>query len=220
MIRVTERRRVHHDGEDARRILTLVPPNCSCAIPDCTIVPESGRFPETLVHGDVGGVIFQLMSESGSHSRRFPDCGLLQQPHAYSRDTWQAWHHALQHESLTEPGLAYAQERGQTSYSPGDIKETFASIMARMKAAKPEIQQRHADLLSERYDLSNRPAPGVTMSREKPVQQGVRAKLAPGMTWEKLAAMGPEEIRHQILFPKGFYPLPHPNHPEAAVAYG
>jgi hypothetical protein len=34
--------------------------------------------------------------------------------------------------------LAYAQQepRGATSYLPVDIKESFASIMARMKAAK------------------------------------------------------------------------------------
>ena len=41
-------------------------------------------------------------------------------------------------------GVAYAQERGQTSYAPVDIKETFASIVARMKAAKPEIEKRQA----------------------------------------------------------------------------
>jgi cytochrome c peroxidase len=116
-------------------------------------------------------------------------------------------------------GLAYAQERGQTSYAPVDIKEPFASIMARMKAAKPETEKRQADLLDERYDLSNRPAPGVTMSRGKPVQEGVRVKLPAGMTWQKLAAMSPEEIRDKNLFPKGFYPLPHPNHPEGGMVF-
>jgi len=54
------------------------------------------------------------------------------------------------------PGLA--QERGQTSYAPVDIKETFGSIMTRMNQDKPQIRKRQADLLSERYDLSNRPA--------------------------------------------------------------
>ena len=37
--------------------------------------------------------------------------------------------------------------------------------MARMKTAKPEVMKRQMDLLNERYDLSNRPAKGVTMSR-------------------------------------------------------
>ncbi len=115
------------------------------------------------------------------------------------------------------PGLA--QERGQSSYAPVDIKETFASIMTRMIQAKPEIEKRQADLLRERYDLSNRPAAGVTMSRGKPVQEGIRVKLPAGVTWETLAAMSPEEIRAKNLFPKGFYPLPHPNHPEGGMLF-
>src|ERR1017187_8388974 len=117
--------------------------------------------------------------------------------------------------------LAYAQQeqRGQTSYMPVDIKESFASIKSRMTAAKPRIEKEHADLLKERYDLSNRPAQGATMSRGKPLQEGVRVKLPPGATWESLAAMSPEEIRNKNLFPKGFYPLPHPNHPEGGMVF-
>src|ERR1017187_8958882 len=117
--------------------------------------------------------------------------------------------------------LAYAQQeqRGQTSYMPVDIKESFASIKSRMTAAKPRIEKEHADLLKDRYDLSNRPAQGATMSRGKPLQEGVRVKLPPGVTWEKLEAMSPEEIRDKNLFPKGFYPLPHPNHPEGGMLF-
>jgi cytochrome c peroxidase len=118
-------------------------------------------------------------------------------------------------------GTAYAQdsEKGATSYSPVDIKEKFASIMARMKAGKPEIMKRQTDLLNERYDLSDRPAKGVTMSRGKAVQEGVRVKLFKGMTWEKLAALSPEEIREKGLFPAGFFPLPFPNHPEGGMLF-
>jgi cytochrome c peroxidase len=118
--------------------------------------------------------------------------------------------------------LAHAQQepqRGATSYMPVDIKETFASIMARMKAAQPAIQKRQADLLAERYDLANRAATGVTMSRGKAVQEGVRVKLAAGTTWEQLAGMTPADIRERNLFPKGFYPLPHPNHPEGGMVF-
>ena len=92
-------------------------------------------------------------------------------------------------------GLAYAQERGQTSYSPVDSKETFASVFTRMKAAKPAIEKKHADLLNERYDLSTRPAAGVPMSRGKPIQAGLRAKLPAGLTWEQLAALAPDQVR-------------------------
>jgi cytochrome c peroxidase len=106
-----------------------------------------------------------------------------------------------------------------TSYAPVAVHEDFAAILARMKAAKPEVMKRHMALLEARYDLSNRPAPGVTMSRGKPVQQGVRVKLAAGVTWERLAQMSPEEIRDKDLFPQGFLPLPHPNHPEGGMLF-
>jgi cytochrome c peroxidase len=118
-------------------------------------------------------------------------------------------------------GLAYAQQeqRGATSYAPVDIKEPFASIMTRMKAAKPDVEKKHADLMAERYDLANRPAQGATMSRGKPLQEGVRVKLPAGTTWDQLAAMSPADIRDKDLFPKGFYPLPHPNHPEGGMVF-
>src|SRR5438093_10418976 len=118
-------------------------------------------------------------------------------------------------------GAPYAQEPKQkgTSYSPFDIKEDFGTIMARMTAAKPEVMKRQMDLLNARYDLANRPAQDVTMSRGKPVQEGVRAKLPQGMTWEKLQAMSPEEVRGKDVFPAGFYPLPHPNHSEGGMLF-
>jgi cytochrome c peroxidase len=119
---------------------------------------------------------------------------------------------------LTGARAQEAKER-PSSYMPVDIKEDFATTMERMTKAKPEVMKRQMDLLSERYDLSDRPAKGVTMSRGKPVQDGVRAKLPPDMTWEQLAAMSPEEIRDKGLFPKGFLPLPHPNHTEGGMVF-
>jgi cytochrome c peroxidase len=118
-------------------------------------------------------------------------------------------------------GRADAQqaERGQSSYMPVDITESFASIRARLSAAKPAVEQEHNALLNERYDLSNRPAPGVTMDRVKPVQEGVRVKLPAGMTWERLATTTPDQMRDQNLFPKGFYPLPHPKHQEGGFVF-
>ena len=99
-----------------------------------------------------------------------------------------------------------------SSYMPVVIKESFEAVMNRMKAAKPAIQAKHKSLLEERYDLSNK-ASGSTMFRGKPLQQGVRVRLAAGTSWDSLGAMSPEEIREKNLFPKGFLPLPHPNHP-------
>ena len=47
-----------------------------------------------------------------------------------------------------------SQDNGSrvSSYMPVDIHEAFASIMARMSAAKPEIVQRQKTLLEQRYD--------------------------------------------------------------------
>ena len=76
------------------------------------------------------------------------------------------------------------------------------------------------DLLKERYDLSNRPADGLMMSGgTKAVQEGVRVKLPEGVTWEQLAEMSPMEIKEKDLWPKGFYPLPHPNHAEGGMVF-
>src|SRR5687768_9171095 len=95
------------------------------------------------------------------------------------------------------------QPRGATSYAPVDIQEPFAAIMARMKAAKAAVEKAHTDLLAERYDLADRPAQGAAMSRGKPLQEGVRAKLPADTNWDQLAAMSPSDIRDRGLFPKG-----------------
>ncbi|HEX6012439.1 MAG TPA: hypothetical protein VFY87_11680, partial [Geminicoccaceae bacterium] len=86
----------------------------------------------------------------------------------------------------------------------------FDAVKANDEAQKPQVMQRQADLLAQRYDLSNRPMPRVMMSGgRKPVQDGVRVRLPSGATWESLAAMSPGEIREQGLLPAGFEPLPH-----------
>ena len=59
--------------------------------------------------------------------------------------------------------------------------------------------ERRVPLLAARYELADRPAAGLKMSRGKRVQEGVRAKLPVGVTWDKLAAMSPEDIRDRDL---------------------
>jgi cytochrome c peroxidase len=106
------------------------------------------------------------------------------------------------------------------SYAPVVMKEKFATVMARMTAAKADIMTRQLDLLKHRYDLSDRPAKKVKMSGgDKPIQVGIRVKLPKDLTWEQLAEMTPEEVRKKDLFPKGFLPLPHPNHPEGGMVF-
>src|SRR5256885_5954235 len=100
------------------------------------------------------------------------------------------------------------------------VAQDFAKVRADAQAAKPAVMQRQEALLSERYDLSNRAAPGVMMSGgRRAVQQGVRVKVPSGLTWEQLAAMSPDEIRDKDLFPKGFLPLPHVKHATGGMAF-
>lgn len=115
--------------------------------------------------------------------------------------------------------LLRAQSDRPSSYAPVVIQEEFSAIMARMSAAKADVMKRQRALLEERYDLSNRPAQGVTMSRGKPVQAGVRVKLPSGTSWDALGQMTPEQIRSKNLWPAGFYPLPHPNHAEGGMVF-
>ncbi|WP_206860677.1 hypothetical protein [Lysobacter changpingensis] len=116
-------------------------------------------------------------------------------------------------------GLALAADPPPSSYMPVVITETFQAIKSRMEGAKRGVMQRHRSLLEQRYDLSNRPVAGLTMTRGKPVQGGVRARLPSGVTWEELGTMTPEQIRERNAFPIGFLPLPHPNHPEGGMLF-
>jgi cytochrome c peroxidase len=97
--------------------------------------------------------------------------------------------------------------------------EDFNALVKRLQQEKPEFAKRHQMLLAERYELADRPAAGVTMSRGKPVQEGVRVKLPKDMTWERLAAMSPADIKAKDLWPAGFFPLPHPHHEAGGMVF-
>lgn len=97
--------------------------------------------------------------------------------------------------------------------------ETFAALTKRLQAEKPKFAQRQHALLVERYDLSDHTSKITTMSRGKPLQEGVRVKLPAGMTWEKLAAMSPEQVKQRQLWPAGFLPLPHPHHEAGGMVF-
>src|SRR5262247_3001835 len=84
-------------------------------------------------------------------------------------------------------------------------QETFQALVQRLQKEKPEFAQRQEQLLDQRYDLADRPAQGVTMSRNKPIQEGVRVRLRSEVTWEQLAALTPDEIKNRSLWPAGFY---------------
>jgi len=96
-----------------------------------------------------------------------------------------------------------------TTYRPLPTAPLDAVIKSD-RAAKPAVLQRQQALLAQRYDLADKPIPGVKMSGgRKPVQGGVRVRLPQGMTWDRLASMTPEDIRAQGAFPAGFLRLPH-----------
>lgn len=121
---------------------------------------------------------------------------------------------------ITWPSTAVAAAllfSGVVTFAAAD--EDFAALVKRLQAEKPAFAERQQKLLAERYDLTDRPAQGVTMSRGKPVQAGVRVKLPDGLTWEKLAAMSPEGIKSKNLWPAGFYPLPHPHHEAGGMVF-
>ena len=110
--------------------------------------------------------------------------------------------------------------RAKTSYMPVDATEPLASVKARMVKDKPAVMQKQTALLAERYDLSDRPAKDAKMSRGKPLQEGVRVKLPAGVkSWDELNNLSAEQIRQKNLFPAGFRPLPHANHPEGGMVF-
>jgi cytochrome c peroxidase len=108
---------------------------------------------------------------------------------------------------------------GGTTYLPVVDGATFKEAMESDVQSKPGVMDTQRKLFEARYDLANNPAPGVTMSGGKPVQQGVRVKLANGMTWEKLTGMTPDEIREGKHLPQGFLPLPHVKHEQGGMVF-
>lgn len=117
-------------------------------------------------------------------------------------------------------GFAQAQEgKGKKEGDPPAPKEPFESVMKRMKAEKPKIMKTQQDLLAARYDLSDKPSKMKMSGGRKAIQEGIRAKLPAGLTWDKLAAMDCEEIREKGLLPAGFLPLPHPNQGEGGMLF-
>ena len=115
--------------------------------------------------------------------------------------------------------VVLAQEPEKKRDQPEDARAKFEATLKKMSAEKPAIMAAARAHLAERYDLSDRPAAGVTMTRGKAVQEGVRVKLPSGVTWQQLAALSPEEIRRRNLWPLGFMPLPHANHPEGGMLF-
>lgn len=114
-------------------------------------------------------------------------------------------------------GLALAQQ--PNVFAPVADSESFDDVKSRMVGNKNRVIGEHRTLLQARYDLSDRPSQTVSMSGGKPIQTGIRVKLPSGVSWNALANLSPAEIRTRNVFPQGFLPLPHPNHPEGGMLF-
>ncbi|GAW69078.1 cytochrome B6 [Geoanaerobacter pelophilus] len=94
---------------------------------------------------------------------------------------------------------------------PLDAKKpmtTFQEVYQKDVADKSKVMATQRRLLEMRYNLKPNLSPDVKMTRGKPIAVGPTAMLAQGTSWERLAAMSPEQIRSGNLFP--YPPLPHP----------
>ncbi len=99
------------------------------------------------------------------------------------------------------------------------IEEDFPTLKNRLQAEQIQFAKRQQDLLAARYDLADRSTKGIAMSRGKSLQDGVRVKLPAGMSWEKLAALSPQQVKAKQLWPLGFLPLPHPHHEAGGMIF-
>ncbi len=95
--------------------------------------------------------------------------------------------------------------------------QTLSEIMKEDVAARPKVMALQRQLLASRYDLTPHRDPEARMSRGKPLCVGPTARLADGLTWDRLAAMSPDQIKKAGQFP---YPsLPHPKHTPGGMVF-
>jgi cytochrome c peroxidase len=110
-------------------------------------------------------------------------------------------------------------EAGENTFMPVVPTKPFEEVLRQDSATKGAVMNAQAELLASRYDLRNNPSNVQMSGNRKAVQQGVRVKLHGGATWASLAAMSPEQVKTQNLFPVGFRPLPHVKHPTGGMVF-
>jgi cytochrome c peroxidase len=111
------------------------------------------------------------------------------------------------------------QEPREQSFMPVVSEKPFREVAASDSEAKDKFQTRQRELLKLRYDLDDRPSDVKMSGGRKAVQSGVRVRLPEGVTWERLSAMSPAEIKRRGLFPLGFRPLPHAKHSTGGMVF-
>ena len=119
---------------------------------------------------------------------------------------------ALPAQTGGEEGGAMPALPDQT-YMPVVPDRDFAAVKQADMEKRPMLEERQRKLLERRYELRDRAGEAMMSAGRKPVQTGVRVRLPEGTTWDELAALTPAEIKERDIFPAGFRPLPHANHP-------
>jgi cytochrome c peroxidase len=111
------------------------------------------------------------------------------------------------------PGFDFYRD-GVGAMRPGEDPYT---TLRTLKAARSGVTAAQRKLLESRYDLTPHLDPIVKMTRGKPLAVGPTARLAHGMTWEKLAQLTPNAMRKLHAFP---YPaLPHPLQTQGGMVF-
>ena len=99
--------------------------------------------------------------------------------------------------------------RGASSFTSPILPMRFEQWLRFHEKQKPQLMADVREYMTSRYDFSEAAIPGQFMSGGKPVMMGPVARLPEGVaSFEQLAAMAPEKIRTQDLFP--YKPLAHP----------
>lgn len=120
--------------------------------------------------------------------------------------------------NLTE-NFGYIHFSGGIRNPSSVSEEAFDTLLVRMSEEKPIVMARQMEVLNRRYDLADKPSVSIKMTRGKPIQEGVRVRLPPGISWDALTLMSPEEIKEKNIFPEGFLPLPHMNQNEGGMVF-
>jgi hypothetical protein len=117
-------------------------------------------------------------------------------------------------------GALLAQDKTYPQATPLLVcTRPLQTLMARMPAAKDESTNVEKTLLEARYDLSDRPAPGVTMSRSKALQRACASNLlreSLRMNWRSLL---PTTSKPATSSQPGSFLFLAPNHPEGRMLF-
>lgn len=108
--------------------------------------------------------------------------------------------------------------RGKSSFESPILPMRFDQWLEFHRKQKPTLMADVRSYMAGRFDFSNKTLPGVFMSGGKPVMAGPVAKLPLDVaSYDALAALSPQEIREQDLFP--YKPLAHPLQTSAHMVF-